>query len=209
MIGLRRETFRFNNMELELALREEHDVPPNVFDKEDRVIKDFIDEIRSNDVFFDVGADAGVYSVIASKVSNCHVVAFEPNMDRTEYLRDNMKRYCNHRSMSTDIVDNGVEGVRLDEVAKEMHLYPDIIKIDVEGMEGLVLEGIEGISDRVRTLYIEVHHELTHSGRHGDVKGVEKYGHTPSDIYNTLKEYGYKIDHLVGRDEVHNIKAYK
>lgn len=209
MINMRRERFGFCGRELNLSLREEHDVPPNVFDKEDEVIRDCIDEVNENDVFFDVGADVGAYSVVVSEFCGSSVVSFEPDEDRTDSLEDNLDRYCDSYIMCNDVIGDGEDSVKLDSVVEDMGMCPDVIKIDVEGMEGMVLEGMKNVSDRVRTLYIEVHHRFTHNGRHGDVKGLELYGYSTKDVYDIIEGYGFEIEHLVGRGNVHNIKAYK
>ena len=49
-----------------------------------------------------------------------------------------------------------IQGVRLDTLLKdEQHIK--ILKIDVEGAENLVLEGLEGIYDRVEYMLVECH----------------------------------------------------
>ncbi len=53
---------------------------------------DWIDScVRENDVFFDIGANIGVYSLyVAQRHANCKVVAFEPEFANLHLLRDNV-----------------------------------------------------------------------------------------------------------------------
>lgn len=54
-------------------------------------IKDIIDELNEGDVFFDIGANLGVFSCFAVQaMSQGHVVAFEPSPQNVDQLRRNM-----------------------------------------------------------------------------------------------------------------------
>ena len=51
-----------------------------------------------------------------------------------------------------------VETITLDEIARTYNLYPDLVKIDVEGAEYSVLEGAKEIAKKENTMFIvEVH----------------------------------------------------
>ncbi|HGE70501.1 TPA: FkbM family methyltransferase, partial [Candidatus Poribacteria bacterium] len=57
------------------------------------VIKDLLNNIRSGDTFYDIGAGLGAYScLVANLVSK--VVAFEPNPIVVERLKENVKLNC-------------------------------------------------------------------------------------------------------------------
>jgi FkbM family methyltransferase len=52
-----------------------------------------------------------------------------------------------------------VSTLRLDSFCRLMHCYPDVLKIDVEGAERDVLEGLSGLAanQRPQTIFVEVH----------------------------------------------------
>jgi FkbM family methyltransferase len=70
---------------------------------------------------------------------------------------------------------------RLDDYADEMNLpLPDFIKIDVEGFEKEVLEGMEGLLKKKQpALFIEVHAPVDEAG-----------------LFNMLKTHAYRVFHV-------------
>jgi FkbM family methyltransferase len=57
--------------------------------KEDEILDRFIESIDADDVVWDVGANLGVYSVLAAKVAD-EVVAIEPHPETADRLEDNL-----------------------------------------------------------------------------------------------------------------------
>ncbi len=51
---------------------------------------EWIDSFNPKDVFFDVGANVGVYTLLAAKRKKCKVIAFEPDQFNTRYLHENI-----------------------------------------------------------------------------------------------------------------------
>lgn len=84
-----------------------------------------------------------------------------------------------------------VETVSVDYVVKEEgYRVPDILKIDVEGNEGLVLEGMTNILNTHRPIIIcELH---THLGESSEkvISLLSSYGYTISDLKGALNENG-------------------
>ncbi len=126
--------------------------------------------ITADDLFLDIGANVGTYSVLAARIGGARVICFEPNAEVREKLMRNLAvngllERCEVRSVavanttgevifSTDcgaknqIVDENYPGhtskvncMRLDDVS--MPSQPTICKIDVEGFEAEVLDGAE------------------------------------------------------------------
>jgi FkbM family methyltransferase len=125
--------------------------------------------LRPGDLFIDVGANVGTYTVLAASVAKASVIALEPSGEALPSLRDNIR--INHVDDKVKIVEacagraNGViqfskgEGpenhvlasfelakpsqavpvVRLDDIAAAKDAV--LLKIDVEGMEEEVLAG--------------------------------------------------------------------
>lgn len=83
---------------------------------------------------------------------------------------------------------------------------PNVVKIDVEGSEPLVLEGLEKAlsAPDCRTVYCEVH---LPAGDHRP--SVEDFGSSPEDIESRLKEFGFTVDRLHSRGNEIFYKAQK
>ena len=75
---------------------------------------------------------------------------------------------------------------------------PSVVKIDVEGSEPLVLEGLETTlsASSCRAVYCEVH--LPGADKR---PSVEDFGSSPEDIRNRLKEFGFTVKVLDSRGE--------
>lgn len=135
-------------------------------------------EIREGQTFFDIGANVGYYSILASKIVGAKgaVVACEPVIRNLAYLQQHvlLNKAANVRILAFACSDeNGtarfslgpnsamgslvrgggqsdvlVPTVTLDKIAEELDLLPDVLKIDVEGAELGVLQGGMGILRR-------------------------------------------------------------
>lgn len=149
--------------------------------------------LREDDLFCDVGANAGVYTVLAGRAVGCNVVAIEPIPRTFNLLMQNI--YANSISDKVDVRRCGVgqEKERLfftsalwsynhvveseERNAIEVEVLtldnildgrsPVAIKIDVEGFEAKVLKGAERtLSDhRLKAVIIEM---AEHIERYGD-----------------------------------------
>lgn len=125
--------------------------------------------LRPGDLFCDVGANAGVYTILASKVAGARVAAFEPVPQTYSLLMQNVwandvaslvdARQCGVGSHRADlhftadlwsfnhVVEPGTAGsveVPVDTLDALLEgRVPFLIKIDVEGFEGEVVAGAE------------------------------------------------------------------
>ena len=120
--------------------------------------------LREGDVFLDVGANVGAYTVLASAAARARTYAFEPSPSAIHALRGNIElnrivdrvnvepyaigRASGSVSMSTGgpsaMHHIGSEGssFRIEmRTIDSYHLNPSIMKIDVEGYEAEVLAG--------------------------------------------------------------------
>ena len=135
------------------------------------------DDIGPDDVFWDVGAHQGHWSIIAAR-RGAIAIAFEPSESRTR-IRENLSLNRLHgevhiqavvltdrggwvqmspKGPSMMTVDPGGEtrkaGIRGDDVQE---LAPDRLKIDVEGHELHVLDGMPKRLAGVDRVLVEVH----------------------------------------------------
>ncbi len=135
-------------------------------------------------IFFDVGANVGSYSLIASEQPRARVFAFEPHPATFAALQANLERNGRRNvtaicaavgalegtlhisdtpgSSTTHIVGRGdpraiaVPVVTLAGECGRRGIAPDIVKIDVEGFEDDVLVGMKSALDGVALLVVEI-----------------------------------------------------
>jgi FkbM family methyltransferase len=156
----------------------------------------WIDGFSAGDVFWDVGANVGLYSIYAALARNCSVVAFEPSVFNVECLTRNINLNKVVRQVSLVLVAlSDVEGFQefrtstfewggalsgfgempahggknldvqcayrtwgttLDLMAKKLGSTPDHLKIDVDGIESLILQGGRETLLKVSGVLVEI-----------------------------------------------------
>ena len=181
------------------------------------VLSDLLKEIRSDDVFYDIGADAGLYTVlVATKVPHECLISFEPHPLRRESLQRNLERngveatirtealgdksgsvklnYAINTDETNEMAETGPEGFsvevnRADNLILEELPPPNVVKIDVEGAELSVLKGFGNIlnDNSCRVIYIEVHDKITN------------FGGNKKELISLLNQNGYKIREILKR----------
>jgi len=163
--------------------------------------------LRDDDLFIDVGANLGHYSLLVGSISNSDVISFEP--DKKTFLKlkknielnklDNIKIYnlglgdknedLFLKSMRNNghnyIVksDSGHEKIKITQLNQlDIKTMPSLIKIDVEGYEKKVLQGATKIlkNQKLNAMIIEISHHC------------ERYQDTINDILKLINEYGFK-----------------
>ena len=171
----------------------------------------WIDTMTKGSVFWDVGANIGLYSCYAAKRRGLRVFAFEPSVFNLEYLARNI--FLNQLvdqvvivplplsdtikistlnmtttewggALSTFGENYGDDGKNLEKVFnfssvslsmdEAVALFkiplPTHIKIDVDGIEHLILSGGQSILQHVEEVAIEVNESFSHQ-----VSSVQKY----------------------------------
>lgn len=219
-------------VDVQFVAKTTEDVEYHEFQSESPIIKDIIQEIGENDVFFDIGANIGLYSsVITKKIGSENVVAFEPAPPAYRKLESNSKLnggFIHHQiavsnkdemidlavdvsdtqaRMSTLDTDNELTNHTICEVPSrklttiiedESIPSPTIVKIDVEGAEFKVLDGMEELLDSVRIVYCEIHHP-----------NLDSFDTNGSEIFSYLESFGFNIQTLHQRDGNEFVKASK
>ncbi len=143
-------------------------------------------ELQEHQVFLDIGANMGWFTLLAASILRAgRVIAIEPNYDDVQLLYRSLLengftnvRIFPYAATETDVVlqlnrsrsnayvasvgrvDHSatyVPGVRLDALlAHEPRI--DVVKMDIEGHEPLALKGMEGIVRRHRPLIVSEFH---------------------------------------------------
>lgn len=181
------------------------------------ILNHLLSNVRRDDVFYDVGANIGLYSCLVADVVDRPVVAFEPHPPNADRLEDNVElneadvsvfRHALADSAGSDeltitldevgsaghslVTDpsDGLDSVTIptkrgDDLVREEGLpRPTILKIDVEGAETAVLDGLETTlsAPGCRLVYCE-----THSNR------LAAEGCSVADIRDRLTSYGFSV----------------
>lgn len=141
--------------------------------------------VKPGDTFFDVGANIGLHSYfIARGYPGAKIYSFEPFPDNVAYIKDALNRNsfsniqvveaavaaeggeaffedgddCAKGKLSDKQTSRKVKLVSLDEFASNSKIWPDILKVDVEGAESEVLRGAEKvIANKKPVFIIELH----------------------------------------------------
>ena len=167
--------------------------------------------LRPEDLFIDVGANIGAFTVLAGGVIGASCVSIEPIPQTYQRLLDNINinrisdhvvtinaglgdkigklRFTsaydsvNHVMMEAEISENNVEVdiTTLDCITKE-HM-PEMIKIDVEGFESKVVAGGECTLSRKDGPNAILMELRGHGSR---------YGFSEKEVHEKMLQYGYK-----------------
>lgn len=154
-----------------------------------------VDILKNGQVFFDIGANVGYYTLLAARLVGLHgkVFAFEPVIRNIVYLYQHisLNKINNVTIISgacSDTLsfqvfsagrnfaeghlgeDNGTHNtfpvltVSVDNVVQRLGVYPNVIKIDVEGAELAVLKGANATLHKARPkIFLSTHSDILRS----------------------------------------------
>jgi FkbM family methyltransferase len=165
--------------------------------------------LREKDLFVDIGANIGSYTVLASSVIGSRTVCFEPVPSTYERLMANIKvnnleckvvplnialgdskgqiqfssdlNCVNHVIADKEEVKNKII-VNVSTIDDELKECPFLIKIDVEGYEKPALEGAKNILANNELCCVIM--ELNGSG--------DRYGYDESKIWSMMLDYRFR-----------------
>jgi len=170
----------------------------SLYQKEPETIA-FLNTLTKESVLWDVGANIGIYSVYAGKVTGARVFAFEPSMMNLELLfrniqanklggrvtiiplalsdkdsvldlfmsRENLHWAGAHNSIGQNITQDGKAMIE-PKISSQLSVTganlvngfnlpaPTHIKIDVDGLESLVIQGLESFIQNIEYVLVEV-----------------------------------------------------
>ena len=162
----------------------------------------WIEKMAKDSVFWDIGANVGLYSIYGAKYNKCKVYAFEPSVFNLELLARNInindlqdlitivplaltnrigiQKFKmsnvtwggalstfgeNFNQFGNDIgvpkFEYSLPGIAMDDVSSNFNVeLPDYIKIDVDGIEHLILEGGSEVLKSVKSILLEVNYNF-------------------------------------------------
>lgn len=170
-----------------------------------------LDVLRTDDLFVDVGANVGTYTILASGACGAKSVSFEPGAvafhrllenlavnniaDRVEAWQVGVGARAGQLEFiaDSDTVNRIAEGAaRADEKRVIIDLVtldsaladrgPTVMKIDVEGWEVPVLEGASATLERPELLLCII--EVNDA--------VESYGYSREDVHEVMRGFGFR-----------------
>jgi FkbM family methyltransferase len=178
----------------------------NTFSSKEPDTLSWIDTFAPDSVFWDVGANIGLYSVYAAKTKNIQVFAFEPSVFNLELLAKNIHlnnlqkqilispialsdtisfnlfkmrnpiwgsalstfgekhdQYGNTLNSTFEYSTLGISGDHVIELLKVP--MPRYLKIDVDGIEHIILKGCLNLLKNVDSVLIEINDDFTEQAK--------------------------------------------
>lgn len=174
---------------------------------EKHLIHEFMRFVEPTDIFWDVGANIGLWSVLVGQAAG-HTYSFEPDGRVFGNLRKNLRANdIDATPVSVGLSDSdrteqlfvndrwGVGGIeadllRAEQLWRQGFPLPDVMKMDIEGAEAAALAGFgEQLAD-VRHILVEVHPGREPDGyAEGDVRELLDRTHETQIVYERGSEY--------------------
>ncbi|MFP9193015.1 FkbM family methyltransferase [Natrialbaceae archaeon A-CW1-1] len=194
-----------------------------IFDDGEReMVQDLLSNVEKDDVFWDVGAHIGFHSCFAGQRVN-RVEAFEPASVAAERCRKHVAAndvdasvhecalWHTNETLTLDSESAATgEGGSItvpartgDDLVGDEIPQPNVVKIDVEGAEPRVIDGMEEtlIDDECRLVYCEVH-------RPAETRpSVQDHGATIKEFLDSLSDLGFTVETIMDRGLDLHVKA--
>lgn len=188
----RPKTLEVEGTKIEFTIDNPEDIMRSRGHGEMGVLAEFKHELTEDAVVWDIGANVGTYSILA-ELEGAVAEAFEPGEDALRRLRANAElngvdinihEYAladmNGESRFTDSRRSGLKMLAKDGSGEVVRVrrgddvsikQPDIVKIDVEGVEVDVIQGMQKTLEGVDVCFVEYHSEnLKKRSRHSWVQ---------------------------------------
>lgn len=215
-------TFEIGGVEATFGTRGRAARSLRIFDSGERtMVQDLLSELEEDDVFWDIGAHIGFHSSLAGQRAQ-RVEAFEPTPHTVQQGRTNLERnevdgtihecamWDANDTLTLDPDSSATGGGAItvpartgDSLVDEGLPQPNVVKIDVEGAEPRVIDGMADTlrDDRCRIVYCEVH-------RPADTRpSVEDHGSSVEEFLESLGNLGFTVETLADRGPDFHIKG--
>tara|TARA_R110000787_G_scaffold127453_1_gene238890 strand:- start:7594 stop:8319 length:726 start_codon:yes stop_codon:yes gene_type:complete len=180
---------------------DKHILNGSIYDRPDHKFNNILRFLKKGSVIYDIGSYIGTYS-IPMALEGMQVIAFEGFPDNYDRNLLNVKPYNNisvHPVAVSDVnevvytkfndctdldpEEREIKYIRLDDYMREKSLEkPDLIKLDIEGMETVALFGMSDLLENTRPIW--------QIGYHPTVE--EKFEHYPGFV--TVENGGFNFD---------------
>lgn len=217
-------TFEIDGIEATFDTRGRAARSLQIFDSGERnMVRDLLSELEEDDVLWDIGAHIGFHSSLAGQRAR-RVEAFEPTPDNARQARRHLERngvdatvyeYAMWDADETLTLDPDsaatgggsvtVPAHRGDSLVDDGVPHPNVVKIDVEGAEPRVIDGMAETlrDDRCRTIYCEVH-------RPAETRpSVEDHGSSVEQFLESLRDLGFTVETVEDRGLDLHVKGTK
>lgn len=186
------------------------------FSSESKFLEFVLGSLEEDSVFWDVGANIGIFScLVGDKVVNGGVVGFEPLDENFERLKQNadlngLDIRCFQKvlqdennevflkSPSREVGEGeasiGEQGLKVDGTTGDFMIeehgleVPDVIKIDVEGAELKVLKGLKNVLNSGPKIFVEIHPER-----------LEEFGNSEDELVVFMENHGFECEVIQNR----------
>lgn len=148
------------------------------------ILTDALLNLDNGDIFYDVGGHYGYTASVAQKtpIADDDIHAFEVDSYRAFFLQRNCGEDIHVRNVWVGSEDQD-NYVTLDGYARR-HDIPDVLKIDVEGAELEVLEGMEWLMEyHSPTLYVEIH-----------PRRIKRFDAELADVFELIRSRDYNLE---------------
>jgi len=169
---------------------------------------------------FDIGSNIGYYPLVALSTMKTggFVYCFEPHPVNYRYLKQNIQlnqyehmsrmfnqaittidgqyelcgnSHLNRCSIGDMNKDGDTWGVNLDNFCEVNHVYPDVVRMDIEGYEHRLIPSIIKSLEHTQYVFIEIHPSLIwkqyHDSYYDVIQFLTRHGFEP---FYLVKEYG-------------------
>lgn len=173
----------------------------NVLNYEPEQKKTFIELAKQSKVIFDIGTQIGFYAILGAKLGAGKVIAIDVDKEfleiakkqakinrvenKIEFIQiaigedDNVIEVENYNAISK------VKTISLDNLCKKLNLWPDLMKIDIEGFELEAFRNAKELLKRKPKIILALHPEF-----------IRKRNKNPKEVLEILLENNYKIQSL-------------
>ncbi|ELZ16766.1 FkbM family methyltransferase [Haloterrigena salina JCM 13891] len=195
-----------------------------IFDEGEReMVRDMVSNVDDDDVFWDIGGHLGFHSCLVGQCTD-RVETFEPTSVAADRARKHaatndvdaaVHEYAlwdanETLTLEPDSVATGGEGPvtvparKGDDLVDDELPQPNVVKIDVEGAEPRVVDGMRETlaDDQCRLVYCEVH-------RPAETRpSVEDHGATVEEFLDSLRDLGFTVETIMDRGLDLHVKAH-